>query len=351
MTTLQKKVETMKVDAYANEDQELCHQPPSSHTTAIKLSNTEKKSTSTSSGAIVMNVDNVGIPTKEFVEDNCSQESNNTSNTAGSGEENKGIEENENLYGNLSKKRTATELYVESEVDTSKESTDTPRKLSRTISDNITQMESDKNEEDISLLRHQSFTAVELSKRNEVDKKYSSDIREKKLEELQDSQVHHYEVDREIQQEKKNNIKSIEKRETETKEKEKNLESVEEKIGHTNEKTDEKNNKGSGKDLETQKSETLTFAENSNKKSDSKIEGNESNESSKAYLGRSPFGSKTSIGKNTRIFGSGYTTKIFGSSQSQNHVSFITNKSRRGKKYTKYIFSFYRNQQDFPPHL
>ncbi|RHZ88162.1 hypothetical protein Glove_26g128 [Diversispora epigaea] len=303
MTTLQKKVETMKVDVYGNEELEPYQkqQPPPPPTTLIS-STSSSPSLSSSPGANVMNVDNVDTPAKKSVIisplDNFSQES-----------EDKNIDESENPFSNLSKKRTAKELYVGNEVDTSKESTETPRKLSKTASNNNTPMESVqrnksfnlsteiKNKEDLSLLRHQSFTTIELTRRNE-DKPFSSNTKEKKLEKLEESQKS------QDHDENSNIIESIE----DTKNEKKDSELMEDKIDHNI------NEKSPDKGLESQKPETLISTENSNKTSDSKIESSE-----KPF-----FGGKTSIGQNSRIFGSGYTTKIFGSSstsQSQNNKS------------------------------
>ncbi|CAG8532503.1 5631_t:CDS:10 [Diversispora eburnea] len=177
-----------------------------------------------------------------------------------------------------------SELYVGNEVDTSKESTEMPRKLSRTAaSNNNTQMESMqrnksfnlsteiKNKDDLSLPRHQSFTTIELTRRNEENKNFSSNTKEKKSKKLEEESQKLQDCD-----ESNNNIiESIEV----TKNEKKDSELVEDKIDH--EKIPDK---------------TLISTENLNKASDSKIESNEINKKSDG-LSTSP--------QNVGIFGSG----------------------------------------------
>ncbi|CAG8568416.1 13119_t:CDS:2, partial [Acaulospora colombiana] len=303
MRTLRKKVETMKVNTYGNEERDRPASIPV--VDVVNADATDKEPSST-------------MPP---VEDSQTAEKiieESVTNDAVVGE-------NGNLSVFSSKKRAATELYVDNEVDAGKDSSSIPRKLSRTIAESIQRHESfaviSEMRNEKPLQRHQSFTVIELAQRNKI---YETDST-KKIDNSSDSTAKLEEPQGVNQINELPAIESIIEDVADAKDSGKEVEKV-------------------GESLESQES-SESFTENSNKAS---VPGIRAEIGCKTSLYKSPFENQTSIGQSTRTFGSGYipkamstNTKIFGSqisSTSQSHNKPIGFSDYSSSSQSKSIF-------------
>ncbi|KAF0496001.1 hypothetical protein F8M41_021086 [Gigaspora margarita] len=78
------------------------------------------------------------------------------------------LDENENMSTFSSKKRTATELYVDNDIDTGKDPTGIPKKLSKTDDDTIHNELAQTPDADDSIVDSNEISIAEFSKSNEI---------------------------------------------------------------------------------------------------------------------------------------------------------------------------------------